>query len=105
MVRRRAVLRRPGAGLLGAAVVGGVAYSVGSSKGREQAEQAEQAEEAQAAQQPLPAPPASEPPTEAGDTGLTDKKIAQLKQLSELKEAGVLTEEEFEKEKGKLLAG
>jgi hypothetical protein len=85
--------------LLGAAVVGGVAYSVGSSKGREQAE------EAQAAQQPLPTPPASKPPTEAGDTGLTDKKIAQLKQLSELREAGVLTDEEFEKEKQKLLAG
>jgi hypothetical protein len=39
-----------------------------------------------------------------GAANLTDKKIAQPG-LSELKEAGVLTDEEFEKEKRKLLAG
>jgi hypothetical protein len=41
-------------------------------------------------------------PTPAGPS--TDDKLAQLKQLGELKTAGVLTEAEFEEQKAKILA-
>ena len=36
---------------------------------------------------------------------MTDEKIEQLKKLSELKDQGVLTEEEFAEQKAKLLGG
>ena len=35
----------------------------------------------------------------------TDDKLAQLKQLGELRDAGVLTDAEFENQKGKILYG
>ena len=47
-------------------------------------------------QQQAPPPPAS--------SGSSDK-LAELKQLGELKAAGVLTEAEFEAQKAKILAG
>ena len=51
-------------------------------------------------QQPVyAAPPAAEP---AG--GDMDAKLAQLKQLGELKDAGVLSEMEFEVQKNKILS-
>jgi hypothetical protein len=37
-------------------------------------------------------------------TGLTPEKVEQLKQLAELKAAGILSEAEFEVQKAKLLA-
>lgn len=40
----------------------------------------------------------------ASSMDLTDHKLAQLKQLGELRVAGVLTEEEFSVEKAKILA-
>jgi hypothetical protein len=49
--------------------------------------------EAQPAAAPAPAP-----------GGMTDEKIAQLQKLGELKTAGILTEEEFQAEKAKILA-
>jgi len=73
MMMRR---RRP---LLRASMVGGVAFQAGR-KG-------------QAAPAPAAAP--------AG--GLSDAAIAQLKELAELKEAGVLTQEEFDEQKRQLL--
>jgi hypothetical protein len=51
-------------------------------------------------QQPAP-PPASAAP--APPTGLTDEGIAQLKQLGQLHESGVLTDAEFEAAKQKIL--
>ena len=45
------------------------------------------------------APPAAAPPAEEPDT------FAQLKQLGELRDSGVLTEAEFEAQKAKILAG
>lgn len=90
-VRRRPIAR--------AAVIGGTAYAAGKAGARsannEAAEQAQQ--EAYAAPPP---PPAAAPP--AG--GMTDDKIAQLKQLAELRDSGVLTDAEFEVQKAKLLA-
>ena len=52
-----------------------------------------------AAQQAAAAPPP--PPAPAG--GMTDEVISQLKQLAELKDAGILTEEEFTAKKTSLL--
>ncbi len=86
MMRRR---RRP---LLRAAMVGGVAYHAGKK--------AEQGQEQQAVA-PAAAPAAAAAP--AG--GLSDAAIAQLKELAELKDAGVLTQEEFDDQKHRLLQG
>ena len=52
-------------------------------------------------QQPAPPPPAYAAP--AAPTGLTDEGIAQLKQLGQLHESGVLTDAEFEAAKQKIL--
>jgi hypothetical protein len=51
-------------------------------------------------QAPAPAPAAAAPPPAAGMSGDT---IEQLKQLGELHEQGVLTDEEFAQQKAKLL--
>jgi Short C-terminal domain len=76
MMRRRRPLMR-------AAMVGGVAYHAGKK-----------VEQGSAA--PAPAPAAS-----AG--GLSDEAIAQLKELGQLKDTGVLTQEEFDAQKAQLL--
>jgi Short C-terminal domain len=76
MMRRR----RP---LLRATMVGGAAYHAGKSR-----------------QAPAPAPAAAAP---ASAGGLSDAAIAQLKELAQLKEAGVLTVEEFDAQKKQLL--
>ncbi len=45
----------------------------------------------------------SAPPPPAAPTGLTDEGIAQLKQLGQLHESGVLTDAELEASKQKIL--
>jgi hypothetical protein len=92
MMRRRRPLMR-------AAMVGGVAYHAGKrvQEGREEdAYRDEQIADLQ--QQQAAAPPAT-----SGGGGLSDDTINQLKQLGELKEQGILTEDEFEAQKQKLL--
>jgi hypothetical protein len=94
MMRRRRPLMR-------AAMVGGVAYHAGKKvqEGREEdAYRDEQIADLQAQQGA--APPAAAP---AAASGISDDTIHQLKQLSELKDQGVLTEDEFEAQKQKLL--
>ena len=94
MMRRRRPLMR-------AAMVGGVAYHAGKrvQEGREEdAYRDEQIADLQAQQ--AAAPPAAAP---AAAGGISDDTIHQLKQLSELKDQGVLTEDEFEAQKRKLL--
>jgi len=90
-----------------AAMVGGVAYHAGKKvqQGREQDASTEARLEDLEAQQQQPqyaAPPpvAAAPP--AG--GMTPEVIEQLKQLAGLKDAGVLTQEEFDQQKRKLLS-
>ena len=61
-----------------------------------------QQQEQQAA--PPPAQPA-EPTQPAESGGLSSEAIAKLKELSALHEQNVLTDEEFESEKAKLLGG
>jgi len=58
-----------------------------------------QAQQAQAQQ----APPVQDQPAPTAMS--TDDKIAKIKELGELKTAGLLSEEEFATEKGKILAG
>ena len=73
-----------------AAAIGGAAVA---AKKHHDAKQVQQEEEAVAAQRPEPAV--------AG--GLTPDVMEQLKQLGELHEQNVLSDEEFEREKAKLL--
>lgn len=80
--------RRP---LLRAAMVGGGAYYAGKKvqQGREQDADQDQNPEG------APAPAAS--------GGISDQTIEQLQKLGDLRKQGVLTEEEFEQQKQKLL--
>ena len=73
-----------------------------AAKKHHDAKEAEQREEAAAPQQAAPGQPsqATEP---AAAGGLTPEVVAQLKQLGELHEQDVLSDEEFEREKAKLL--
>jgi membrane protease subunit (stomatin/prohibitin family) len=92
------VRRRP---LLRAAVVGGAAYHAGKrvQEGRDEDydRDARIAElEQQQAMQQQAAPPAA-----AG--GITDDTIAQIQKLGQLKEQGLITDDEFEAQKRKLL--
>jgi Short C-terminal domain len=91
MMRRR----RP---LLRGAMVGGAGYMAGKSAARRgaQEEQQEQRLEGLESQQA----PAGPPPG-----GLGTDTIEQLKQLAGLRDSGVLTPEEFDREKQKLLGG
>jgi hypothetical protein len=85
-------------GVARTAVVAGTATAVSNRVSRRQAnrwsQQAYEQEQTMAAQ----APPAPAAPSR-------DNTLAQLKELGELKAAGVLTEEEFEAQKAKILAG
>ena len=123
-MRRRGPMRR-GPSLLGVAVVGGAAYHAGKSganaKANEQAQnqqladlQAQNdqlaAQQQAMAQQPPPQPVYQQPPppqyqpAPAAPGAMTDEKINQLKQLGDLKAAGILTDEEFAAQKAKVLA-
>jgi Short C-terminal domain len=94
MMRRRRPLMR-------AAMVGGVAYHAGKKveQGREDDAYRDQQIADLQAQQAAAPPPAA--PAAAG--GISDDTINQLKQLADLKDQGVLTEDEFEAQKRKLL--
>jgi hypothetical protein len=95
-----------------AAMVGGAGYAVGKRAQRgqtqeyEQEQRLSQLEQQQAYAQPAaaPPPPPAPPPAAAPPAPQTDM-VGQLKQLSDLKAAGALTDEEFEAAKQKLLAG
>jgi Short C-terminal domain len=86
---------------MGAAMIGGTAYA--AHKAGERSAMATQQEADQEAQQPAapPPPPAAAPPPAAG--GGTDI-ATQLQSLAQLRDQGVLSPEEFEAAKQKLLA-
>lgn len=99
--------RRGRPGLMGTmartAVVAGTATAVSGSvsrRGEQKAAAQQQAAEAPAA--PAPAPPVAAPAPPP--TMSTDDKIAKIKELGALKDAGLLTDAEFAVEKGKVLA-
>jgi hypothetical protein len=79
------------------AVVAGTATTVSNRVSRRQANKWGQQEAAQA---PPEAAPAAAAPPAAGAS-----MIDQLKELGELKDQGILTEDEFAAQKAKLLAG
>jgi hypothetical protein len=90
--------RRP---LLRGAMVGGIGYAAGRSGANRAAlegSQERRIENLEGAQAPAASPPPAAAPA-------APNTIEQLKQLGELRDGGVLTPEEFEREKQKLLAG
>lgn len=82
------------------AVSGAVAGSQQQKAAAKQAEAAAAQQQAQAEQQA--AAEAAQPPA-APAAGLTDETIAQLKQIGELHQAGILSDEEFAATKARLL--
>jgi uncharacterized membrane protein YebE (DUF533 family) len=94
MMRRRRPLMRVAAG----AAVAGTAYHMGK-KGEQQAQVNEQAQDAYAATQQQAPRPAYAPPTPPAPSGAT----ADLDQLVQFHNSGVLTDEEFTAAKAKLL--
>lgn len=98
-------------GLAKTAAVAGTASAVaGRVRRRQDAKFAKQ--DAEAAPAPAPAAPAPAPaptyaaaPAPAPAPPTTADRLDQLKSLGELKDAGVLTEAEFQAQKAKILAG
>ena len=89
-------------GVARTAAIAGTATAVSNRVSRRQAGRWAAQEQQQYAQQPPPqqyAPPPTPP-----QSGMDDK-LAQLKELGELKTAGVLSELEFEQQKARILAG
>ena len=87
LVRRR----RP---LLRAAAVGGAAYM-----GKRAGERREPAGE----RPPQDYPPPTQSPAQGG--GMSAEAVARLKEMSELRDQGILTDQEFEQQKRALLSG
>jgi len=86
-----------------AAVLGATAH-VASKRG--EARGAEEAEaEAQAAAAEAPPAPVAVPAPVAAPAGPAPVDYAQLTKLKELLDAGILTQQEFDAEKAKVLAG
>ncbi len=99
MMRRRRPLMR-------GAMVGGMGYmagKAGANRAARESSQEQRLAEVESQQAPPSAPPpAAAPAAAAPAAGGT--VIEQLKQLGELRDSGVLTPEEFEREKQKVLA-
>ena len=98
LVRRR----RP---LLRASMVGGTAYHAGKKieQGREADAEQDGALAQPEAQANASPPPAAAAPAATGAVGISDATLDQLRKLAELKQEGVLTQEEFDAQKQKLL--
>lgn len=80
MFPRRVIVRR-GPGLLGAVALGGAGYAAGAARARRGAAKSE----------PEPSPP--------------DSRMDELQRAADLKREGALTDEEFEREKRRILGG
>jgi membrane protease subunit (stomatin/prohibitin family) len=89
--------------LLRMAAIGGVAY-MGSKAGANKAnQQAAAQQQQQAAAQPAPAAPAPAPAPAGPAESAGNDRIAQLKQIADLHDQGILTDDEFAAEKKKIL--
>ena len=93
-------------GLIGTAartaVVAGTATAVSGRVARRQASRAQPQVGAAASEQAPPPPPPPPPPSPPSGSGTADT-IAQLKELAQLKDDGILTDAEFEAQKAKIL--
>ncbi len=100
MMRRRRPLAR-------AALVGGGAYYAGKKHAQGQADTADregdQEERLEALEQQQAQPAAAPAAAPAG--GVSDDMVEQLTKLKGLLDSGVLTQEEFDAQKAKVLAG
>lgn len=116
MMRRGIAGPRRGPGLIGmaarTAVVAGTATAVSGKVAQKQHDKAVTAAQAEAYQQqqamaaappPPPAPAAAPAAPAPAAGGLTEDGIAKLKELASLKDAGILTEEEFAAQKAAIL--
>ena len=95
-------------GVARTAVIAGTATHVSNNVSRRQANRWASKEQQQAPQQYEEAPQQYEappPPPPAAAAPDMDAKLAQLKELGALKEAGVLTDFEFETQKNRILNG
>jgi hypothetical protein len=84
-------------GVARTAVIAGTATAVSNRVSRRQAGRWAQQEQAQQQEYAPPAEPAAAP------TDAMDARLAQLKELAELKAQGVLTDAEFEAQKARIL--
>ena len=100
-MRRR--MGRPG--LMGTmartAVIAGTATAVSGGVRRHSEQNAAEQQQAAAAQQQAPPPPPAQPAAPAALS--TDDKISQITELGKLKDAGLLTDQEFTTEKTRIL--
>ena len=93
-------------GVARTAVVAGTATAVSNRVSRRQAGRWAEQEQQQAPQQQYYAePPPPPPPPAAAPAADMESKLAQLKDLAQLKEAGVLNDLEFEQQKARILNG
>ena len=92
-------------GVARTAVIAGTATAVSNNVSRRQANRWAQQSAAQEQQAAPPAAPPAQPVPAAAPAGDTNDMLEQLKQLGELRAAGVLTEDEFAAQKAKILAG
>ncbi len=90
-------------GVARTAVVAGTATAVSNRVSRRQANRWSQQDASQQAAYAEPPPEYQQAPPPVAPA--EEDTLAQLKQLGELRDAGVLTEEEFEAQKAKILAG
>jgi hypothetical protein len=82
------------------AVIAGTASTVSGRVSRRQQRKWSAQEQQQMAQQQAAPPPAAAP---AAPEASMDDKVEQLKKLAELRDAGIITEQEFGAEKAKIL--
>jgi hypothetical protein len=86
------------------AVIAGTATAVSNKVSQNQYERAEQKAMAQAYEQQQAAPPPAAPaPAPPAAGGITDDVVAQLRELAQLRDDGILTEDEFAAQKARLL--
>jgi hypothetical protein len=91
-------------GVARTAAIAGTATAVSNRVSRRQAGRWAAQEDQQAAQQQAAPPPQYAPPPPAAPPADMDAKLAQLKDLAALRDAGVLTGAEFEQQKNKILS-
>lgn len=92
--------RRP---LLRGAMVGGVGYAAGRRAAARAQQEADQTAASAQTQEPQPAPPAAAPPQPA-PVGMSEmERIDALEKLKSLRDSGVLTEEQFQRERQRIL--
>lgn len=92
-------------GVARTAVIAGTATSVSNRVSRRQANRWSQEQPAPPPQEYAPAPPQAPAPAPAPAAGSgVDDMLTQLKKLGELRDAGVLSDEEFAAQKARILS-